>query len=607
MCGIIGYAGGREPVEVVLEGLSRLEYRGYDSSGVAFFQESGAIAIIRASGKMERLREAATGSRGMPGSAIGHIRWATHGAPTETNAHPHRSGPIVLVHNGIVENEKALRKELTDEGYVFESETDTEVLAHLIHRAYRAEGDFARAVRSGLSGVEGSYAVAVLCQDRPGEMAAVRKGPPLVVGEGAGEFFVASDVPAFLRWTRKVLPLGQEEMAFIGEGKISVTGLRDGKSRTVLFEEVSWDPVMAEKGHYRHFMEKEIFEGPRAIMDTLEGRLAHENTRVVLTELVRLGPNPPEIVFVACGTSYHAALLGRLMIESLSPVSVRVEIASEFRYRPLRLRQGAWVVGISQSGETADTLGALDRARREGFLTLGITNVAGSSITRETEAHLLTRAGPEIGVASTKAFMAQVTLVWLLALSLGRRESAEVRASLAALIRSPARLEGFLGAIDQDGIDRLARRVMESRLVLFVGRGLDYPLAIEGALKLKEVTYRPADGYPGGELKHGPIALVEPGVLVIAPLVDNALRVKEMSNLREIQARGGSVIPVGPGMAKDEGTDPDPYGFVLPETDGWEGLFLASAVLQFLAYRTAVLMGNDVDQPRNLAKSVTVE
>ncbi len=604
MCGIIGYAGSREPVGVVSEALSRLEYRGYDSSGVAFFDKKGSISVVRASGKLSRLVEALQGATGLPGAAIGHIRWATHGAPTEENAHPHRSGPIVLVHNGIIENERALRRELIGEGCVFSSETDTEVLAHRIHRAYREEGDLQAAVRKGLSGVEGSYALAVMCEESPGQLVAVRKGAPLILGEAEGEFFAASDIPAFLKWTRRVMPLPPEVLAILSPEGLSLCRLEDGQPVPAVFEEVPWDPVQAEKGHYRHFMEKEIFEGPRAIIDTLEGRLAEENSRVILPELLRLGPNPTEIVFVACGTSYHAGLLGRLMIESFSPISVRVEIASEFRYRPLRARKGAWVIGISQSGETADTLGALELARKEGYLTVGITNVGGSSITRETDATLLTRAGPEIGVASTKAFIAQVTLVWLLALYFGRRESPEVRESLAALVRSPARLEGFLGSVDSSAIERMARQVLDSRFVIFIGRGMDYPLAIEGALKLKEITYRPADGYPGGELKHGPIALVERGVLVVAPLADSSLRPKEMSNIREIEARGGTVLTIGP--ASPDPSDPSP-SFPLPACQGWDGVFLASAVLQLLAYRAASLTGNDVDQPRNLAKSVTVE
>ncbi len=603
MCGIIGYAGPREPVGVVSEALSRLEYRGYDSSGVAFFGREGSLTVVRASGKLSRLTEALQGTTGLPGTAIGHIRWATHGAPTEENAHPHRSGPIVLVHNGIIENEHALRQELIGEGVVFSSETDTEVLAHRIHRAFREEGNLPAAVRKGLAGVEGSYALAVLCEERPGQLVVLRKGAPLILGEAEGEYFAASDVPAFLKWTRRVMPLPPEVLATLSPEGLSLCRLGDGEPVPAVFEEVPWDPVQAEKGHYRHFMEKEIYEGPRAIIDTLEGRLAEENSRVILPELVRLGPNPTEIVFVACGTSYHAALLGRLMIESFSSISVRVEIASEFRYRPLRARKGAWVIGISQSGETADTLGALELARKEGYLTVGVTNVGGSSITRETEATLLTRAGPEIGVASTKAFVAQVTLVWLLALYFGRRESPEVRKSLAALVRSPTRLEAFLGSVDPNAVDRMARQVLEARFVIFIGRGIDYPLAIEGALKLKEITYRPADGYPGGELKHGPIALVESGVLVVAPLVDPLLRLKEISNIREIEARGGRVLTIGPA---GDAIEPPP-SFPLPASEGWDGVFLASAVLQLLAYRAASMAGNDVDQPRNLAKSVTVE
>ena len=606
MCGIIGYIGPEEPVSLVLEALSRLEYRGYDSAGVAYFGKEGRIEVARASGKLSNLVALCQGQEGRPGPAIGHIRWATHGAPTEDNAHPHRSGPIVVVHNGIIENDRELRERLTSEGFSFSSETDTEVVAHLIHRYFRSTGNLSESVRLALRDVRGSYALAVLCEDRPGELVGVRRGAPLLLGEGDHSFFLASDVPAFLKWTRKVMPLPPDVIAAIGPEGLALLPVDGSAPPSPVFEEVPWDPVAAEKGHYRHFMEKEIFEGPRAIMDTLEGRIAPGHGRVMLSELTRLGPSPPEIVFVACGTSYHASLLGRQLIESLSDIPVRVEIASEFRYRPLRIRKGAWVVGVTQSGETADTLGALDHARREGYLTLAVTNVPGSSITREAEATLLTRAGPEIGVASTKAFVAQMTAVWLLALHLARRtglrEEEGSRRSLELLLRAPARLEGFLGAIDLAAIDRLAEKVASSRFVIFIGRGLDYPLAIEGSLKLKEITYRPADGYPGGELKHGPIALIEPGVLVVAPLVDPDLAAKEWSNIREVEARGGTVVTI----ASPESA-PVPPAYPLPPTDGWEGMFFATAVLQLLSYRTAVLMGNDVDQPRNLAKSVTVE
>jgi glucosamine--fructose-6-phosphate aminotransferase (isomerizing) len=607
MCGIIGYFGKKEPVGILLSGLERLEYRGYDSAGVAFFETPEKIGIIRAEGKMARLREAVGDRKGLPlAPAIGHIRWATHGAPTEENAHPHRSGPIVLVHNGIIENERELRKELVAEGAVFTSETDTEVVAHLVHRAYARSGNFLLAVREGLERLTGSFALAILCEEAPGEIVAVRNGAPLVLGMGEEEVFVASDIPAFLSWTRSVYPVANGELVHVQGGKVSLMGLADGRIRPFTPETVSWDPLLAEKGHFRHFMEKEIQEGPRAIMDTLEGRLAREEGRVLFPELARLGPTPTEIVFVACGTSYHAALMGRLMIEELSDVPVRVEIASEFRYRPVRVRTGAWVIGISQSGETADTLGALERVRKEGFLTVGVTNVPGSSIARECEATLVTRAGPEIGVASTKAFVAQITLLWLLALYLGKKPPGEMFACINDVVAAPSRLESFLGHVDREKIDRLAGRLRNATLVLFVGRGYDYPLALEGALKFKEVTYRHADGYPGGELKHGPIALVEPGVMVIAPLIDPELGAKERSNLREIEARGGEVIALtafGPEETEEAGK-----GFGVPgEGSRWDRIFSVLAVLQLLSYRSAVLLGNDVDQPRNLAKSVTVE
>lgn len=609
MCGIIAYFGNKEPVAVLMSGLERLEYRGYDSAGVAFFEAPGSIRIIRAKGKMARLREAVADQTGMGhGPSLGHIRWATHGAPTLENAHPHKAGPIVLVHNGIIENERELRKELTDQGVLFSSETDTEVVAHLVHRAWTKSRDLLSAVREGVSRLTGSYALAILCEEAPDELVAVRNGAPLVLGLGEGEVFLASDIPAFLAFTRSACPIENGELVHVRGGQVTRIGLEDGTERPVDPETVSWTSGLADKGSYRHFMEKEIMEGPDALMNTVAGRVSPDGGCVHLPELDRLGPLPPEIVFLACGTSYHAALMGRLMIEEMSAIPVRVEIASEFRYRPVRLRDGAWVIGISQSGETADTLGALALARREGFLTVGLTNVPGSSIVRETDATLLTRAGPEIGVASTKAMVAQIALLWLMALSVAKKPPAALAACLKDVLAAPSRLESFLARLDHAAIDRLAGRLSHATLVLFVGRGYDYPLALEGALKFKEVTYRHADGYPGGELKHGPIALVEPGVVVIAPLADPALGAKERGNIREIEARGGEVLLLAvPDPEADAGAGVS-GGLPLPAGGSrWDRIFAALALLQFLAYRSAVLLGNDVDQPRNLAKSVTVE
>lgn len=600
----MGYSGPRFPLPLLVSGLERLEYRGYDSSGVAFFNSSGAIDVLRAAGKVSILKERVGALEGHPGAAIGHIRWATHGGATVENAHPHQSGPIALVHNGIIENEQALRERLKSEGVLFCSETDTEVLAHLIRLEYERTGEFAESVQRALSLVEGSYALAILCQDAPADLVVVRQGPPLILGMGEGECFVASDIPAFLHFTRQVYVFRSGEMGLIRHGDVRVGEISSPPSswKVPVPQTISWDPFFAEKGNYRHFMEKEIFEGSRALMDTLADRISPGN---LLPELAPYGPFPPSsMTFVACGTSWHAALLGRYFMEATG-IPSSVEIASEFRYRPFLVPKGGWVIGISQSGETADTLGAVELVRRAGYRTLGISNVPGSSMERETDLCLLTHAGPEIGVASTKAFQSQVALLMLLSMALsGRGTDTE---KLESLIRSPHRLEIFLETLSKDRYDPVVERLRQSRLVMFAGRGVDYPLSLEGALKFKEITYRPADGYPAGELKHGPIALVEPGVTIVAPMVESGLRQKEISNLREVRARGGYVLAIGPAIAEsgrgiwyDDKID-------LPDAPVWSGVFQAAAVLQYLAYRVAVSLGNDVDQPRNLAKSVTVE
>ncbi|MHB8421335.1 MAG: glutamine--fructose-6-phosphate transaminase (isomerizing) [Leptospirales bacterium] len=604
MCGIMGYSGPRFPLPLLVSGLERLEYRGYDSSGVAFFNSSGVIDVLRAAGKVSLLKERVGVLEGHPGAAIGHIRWATHGGATLENAHPHQSGPIVLVHNGIIENEQSLREQLRSQGVVFHSETDTEVLAHLIRLEYERTGAFAESVQKALTQVEGSYALAILCQDAPADLVVVRQGPPLILGMGEGECFVASDIPAFLHFTRQIYVFRSGEIGLIRHGDVRVGELSSPPSswKTPSSQTISWDPFFAEKGNYRHFMEKEIFEGSRALMDTLADRIAPGS---LLPELAPFAPFPPPfITFVACGTSWHAALLGRYFMESMG-ISCAVEIASEFRYRPLLVPKGGWVIGISQSGETADTLGALDLARRAGYRTLGISNVPGSSMERETDLCLLTHAGPEIGVASTKAFQSQVAILMLLSLALSGRDADPEQ--LESLIRSPHRLEMFLETLSQEKFDTVVERLRQSRLVMFAGRGVDYPLSLEGALKFKEITYRPADGYPAGELKHGPIALVEPGVTVIAPMVEMGLRQKEISNLREIRARGGYVLAIGPSIPDSGNGIWYDDRIELPDGPVWSGVFQAAAVLQYLSYRVAVSLGNDVDQPRNLAKSVTVE
>ena len=604
MCGIMGYSGLRPPLPLLVSGLERLEYRGYDSSGVAFFADFGALSVVRAVGKVSVLKDLVNDRVAQPGAAIGHIRWATHGGVTLENAHPHQSGPIVLVHNGIVENDQALRIHLRSFGIECLSETDSEVLSHLIRLEYEKDRVFPEAVRRALTRVEGSYALAILCQNDPADLVVVRNGPPLILGLGEGETFAASDIPAFLHFTRQVHPMENGTIALIRHDEVRIGRLDQSPREWIppVSRTISWDPVFAEKGTYRHFMEKEIFESPRAMMDTLSDRLS---VSPILPELDRTVHGvPPVVAFVACGTSWHAALFGRAFLEQAG-IPAFVEIASEFRYRRLLLPPGSWVIGISQSGETADTIGAIEASRRAGFFTLGISNVPGSTLERECDLCLLTHAGPEIGVASTKAFQAQVSLLMMLSLALGESDP---RADLAdALLRAPHRLELFLESLSPESLDGRVERLRESRLVMFAGRGLDYPLALEGALKFKEITYRPADGYPGGELKHGPIALVEPGVTVVAPLVDRLLRAKEISNLREIRARGGYVLAIGPSVVKEgQGIWYDDR-IELPDDPPWSGIYQAAGVLQILAYRVASALGNDVDQPRNLAKSVTVE
>jgi glucosamine--fructose-6-phosphate aminotransferase (isomerizing) len=604
MCGIMGYSGLQPPVPLLVSGLERLEYRGYDSSGVAFFDDFGLISVVRAVGKVSILKEEVKDLAGQPGAAIGHIRWATHGGVKLENAHPHQSGPIVLVHNGIIENEQELRIRLKREGVLFQSETDSEVLSHLVRLEYEKDRNFPEAVRRALGHVEGSYALAILCQNDPADLVVARNGPPLILGLGEGETFAASDIPAFLHFTRQVFSMENRTIALIRHDEVRVGSIDQTMEswKAPVSRTISWDPVFAEKGAYRHFMEKEIFESPRAMMDTLADRVSFGN---ILPEITQKAlEKPPAVAFVACGTSWHAALLGRSFLEQAG-IPAFVEIASEFRYRRLLLPPGSWVIGISQSGETADTLGALEASKRAGFFTLGISNVPGSSLEREADLCLLTHAGPEIGVASTKAFQAQVALLMMLALALSPAPPREDL--LESLIRSPHRLELFLESVSPESLDGRVERLRLSSLVMFAGRGLDYPLALEGALKFKEITYRPADGYPGGELKHGPIALIEPGVTVVAPLVDRSLRAKEISNLREIRARGGYVMAIGPLVGKDGHEIWYDDRIELPDDPPWSGIYQAAGILQLLAYRVASALGNDVDQPRNLAKSVTVE
>jgi glucosamine--fructose-6-phosphate aminotransferase (isomerizing) len=608
MCGIIGYVGHRNAISVVIEGLRRLEYRGYDSAGVAFFSKEG-IEVRRCRGKIQDLATLIESENPSSHTAIGHTRWATHGKPSDENAHPHRSNRIVIVHNGIVENYLQLKKKLVGKGFVFTSETDTEVLCHLIED-YAKDCPLEKAVRETLKEVEGSYALAVIKEDEPGKVVAVRKDSPLVVGLGEAEFFVASDIPAFLSYSRKVIFLDDGEMVVLTDSGVEITRT-DGTPVNKEVKAVSWSPSMAEKGGFKHFMLKEIYEQPRAIADTVRGRVNVENGEVNLEEfgLTEAAIKTMQKIFiVACGTSYHAAIIGKYMIEGLVRIPVEVDIASEFRYRGPVIRPGDLMIVITQSGETADTLAAQREAKRLGATVLSICNVVGSTSSRDADAVFYTHSGPEIGVASTKAFTTQIVGLYLLAYGMGRvlgaisaDRSRELSHDLLVL---PGKVEEALGA-DAD-IKNIAKDYFKAKDFLYLGRGINYPIALEGALKLKEISYIHAEGYAAGEMKHGPIALIdeELPVVVIAP--EDSLHEKIASNIQEVKSRGGRIISITSNSDDNICSVSDKCIFV-PETNPYLTAVLTAVPVQLLAYHIGVLRGCDVDQPRNLAKSVTVE
>ncbi|PLX85607.1 MAG: glutamine--fructose-6-phosphate transaminase (isomerizing) [Desulfuromonas sp.] len=609
MCGIVGYIGGQEASPIILDGLRRLEYRGYDSAGIATL-DGGKIETRRAEGKLvnlERLllEHPVKGCRG-----IGHTRWATHGRPSETNAHPHYAGGIVVVHNGIIENYLALKEKLQGLGHSFRSETDTEIVAHLIDQHYRECGDFEGAVRRALAEVRGAYALAILCEQEPNKLIAAKLGSPLVVGQGEGEFFVASDIPAMLSHTREMVFLEDGEMVIFADGAMQVTDL-EGAPVEKEAKTITWSPLMAEKGGYRHFMLKEIYEQPRAIADTLAGRLSEEQGDVYLEGLNLSDADLKglsKIFIVACGTSWHAALVGKFLIEKLARVPVEVDIASEFRYRDPIVDASSLTVVISQSGETADTLAAMREARGKGGRAVAICNVVESSIARESDGVIYTHAGPEIGVASTKAFTTQLVALVLLSLRLGRArgvlDAAAGRSLLDELVSLPRKVEE---ALELDGqIEEAARLYMGAADFLYLGRGNQYPIALEGALKLKEISYIHAEGYPAGEMKHGPIALIDENLPVVIVAPHNDTFEKVASNMEEVQARSGRVIAVTDGDGGSLAGKADVV-LTLPQTADELMPVLTSIPMQLLAYHIAVLKGTDVDQPRNLAKSVTVE
>jgi glucosamine--fructose-6-phosphate aminotransferase (isomerizing) len=612
MCGIVGYVGDKSAIDIVLEGLKRLEYRGYDSAGAAVIGPAG-LQIRRAAGRIKVL-EGLLREKPIEGRiGLGHTRWATHGRPTDENAHPHTdgSGELVVVHNGIIENYLPIKERLQAEGHVFKSETDTEVIAHLIERHLKDTPRLDEAVRRALRELRGSYAIVVLHRQMPDRLVAAKLGAgSVVVGLGENETYLASDIPAILSHTRDVVVLEDEDVAVVTRRGVEITQL-DGAPVQRAPNRILWDPILAEKGGYRHFMLKEIYEQPRAAADTMRGRVQPEGGTVVLPD-VQLDPEVvagiQRIVLVACGTSYHAAIVGRFMIERLAGIAAEVDLGSEFRYRDAVLGPETLVVALSQSGETADTLGAVKSARAKGAPIVGITNVVGSALSREATGTLYTHAGPEIGVASSKTFTATLVACYLLALWLGRRRgmllAEDGRKHIQGLLELPRLMERTLEM--ENAVAELAREVSRHKNFLFLGRGINYPLALEGALKLKELSYVHAEGYPAGEMKHGPIALIEDGFPVIALAPRDASYDRMMSNLEEVRARDGRVFAIGHEGDRELAAKADLMLAVPPAGDLLTPMLLAIP-MQLLAYHVAVRLGRDVDQPRNLAKSVTVE
>ena len=603
MCGIVGYVGSPRAAEYVLDGLRRLEYRGYDSAGIATVHE-GQILLRRKKGKLTELTDVLMREPLLGNIAIGHTRWATHGRPSDENAHPHKVDDVVVVHNGIIENFHELKDALLKRGRKFLSETDTEIVAHLIALA---KGTLEERVRAALAQLKGAYAIAVICAGEPDTIVVAKNASPLVIGIKSDAGLIASDITALLPHTREVLVLEEGELAVIKPGSVRLTKL-DGQEVIRKSRIIDWSPVMAERGGHKHFMHKEIHEQPRAITDTLRGRLGNDSAAVCIDPaLLDTLAHADRVMFTACGTSWHACLVGRLALEELARIGCDVELASELRYRAPLWGPGTVAVSVSQSGETADTLAAIKAARAQGSKVVSIVNVVDSSIVRESDHVLYTNAGPEIGVASTKAFLTQVVALTLLAIGVGRRRSlgTEQAASLLAGLREiPLQVEHALKS--EPAVIAAARRMTNARSVLFLGRGYGFPVALEGALKLKEISYIHAEGYAAGEMKHGPIALIEPGLPVVAVVTQGPLYDKVISNLQEARAREGHIIAIATEGDENIKKFADEILYV-PKTDPMLAPLVATVPLQLLAYHVADLRGTDIDQPRNLAKSVTVE
>ncbi len=619
MCGIVGYVGNKQVVPLIIDGLRKLEYRGYDSAGIAVVDENCDLSLRRAEGKLRNLEEVIR-LKPLDGTyGIGHTRWATHGRPTEENAHPHRdcSGRIVVVHNGIIENYLPLKEMLKGKGHEFKTETDTEIVAHLIEEHQKEGLEFEPAVRQTVQELRGIFALSIISADEPDKIIAVREGPPVVIGLGDGEFFVASDIPAILQHTRDVFYLGEREIAILTKDSVRVTDY-DGNVIEPKQQRITWDPIMAEKGGFKHFMLKEIYEQPRAVRETMQSRVSLDTGKIYL-EAMNISEEDflsiTSVKIAACGTSWHAALAGKYMIEELARVPVEVDYASEFRYRNPVLRETDLLIVISQSGETADTIAAMREAKQSGCKVLAICNVQGSMITREADGTILTHAGPEIGVASTKAFTSQMIAIYLFALYLGqlngRIDEIKAKNYVQELAELPLKIEQLLS--DSDSIEELSREFFRSQDFLYLGRGINFPVALEGALKLKEISYIHAEGYPAGEMKHGPNALIDEKLPVV--VVNTREKGNEASELRyekthsnivEVKSRDGIILSILTEGDEMSSLVSD-YVIEVPEASDLLAPILSIVPLQLLAYHIAVRRGCDVDQPRNLAKSVTVE
>jgi glutamine---fructose-6-phosphate transaminase (isomerizing) len=609
MCGIVGYLGPEAAAPVIVDGLRKLEYRGYDSAGIAVHDGNG-IAVVRALGKLRALSEALVDKPLTGTVGVGHTRWATHGRPSEANAHPHVAGGVAVVHNGIIENHTRLRQELKDQGVTFSSDTDTEIVAHLIARALAEGGTLLEATRAALRQVEGAYAIAVLSEQQPHQIVVARQGSPLVIGVGEGEMLCGSDIPALLAHTREMIFLEDGDLAELAIGSVKIETLAGAKVERPT-KHIDWSPVMAERGGYKHFMLKEIHEQPDAIAQTLRGRIDLEESDVYATEIgiePHIAKTIRRVYIVACGTSHHASLIGRYWIEELAQVPCVVELGSEVANRDAVFFEDDLVIAVSQSGETFDTIGAVKKAKEKGAKTLAIANVLDSAIPRMSTGSLYTRAGPEIGVASTKCFTAQLAALLLVAVYLGRRrgtiDGQKAGEILQALVEVPAQMNELLG--DADYVRSVAMSLTSATDVLFLGRGYNFPIALEGALKLKEISYAHAEGYAAGEMKHGPIALIDKDLPVIVICPEDDSYDKTLGNLQEVRARDGQVIALA--TKGDESMhDLAQHILWLPKAHRLVMPLLTVLPLQLMSYYVAAKKGHDVDQPRNLAKTVTVE